>query len=306
MRFSGASPPRAPRPRSPGRAAARSARTRAVGPGGGNPPSGLRLLLDRGLERQLLLGGEQPRGVEDDDRAAVLHDEPRDVVSREPLDEAGRRGDLGGGELQDLGDGVDHDADVAAVPLEDHGARLLAVRRRHAEPLAQVDERHRGALVLQHALEEVGCLGERRRRLVAEDPLHLEDVEREVLTGHLEGDELDVVACGHPMRSPSASRSRIGTSTPRRRATALAQGSAASRTTSSASSTSNATWRMPSPAPISTSTAARPRPAGAGRSPISAPRWTSGTNRPRRGVSPRIAGRASGRPYALPSTRTNR
>src|SRR6266571_3333039 len=119
MRFSGASPPRAPRPRSPGRAAARSARTRAVGPGGGNPPSGLRLLLDRGLERQLLLGGEQPRGVEDDDRAAVLHDEPRDVVSREPLDEAGRRGDLGGGELQDLGDGVDHDADVAAVPLEE-------------------------------------------------------------------------------------------------------------------------------------------------------------------------------------------
>src|SRR6266571_3327260 len=92
MRFSGASPPRAPRPRSPGRAAARSARTRAVGPGGGNPPSGLRLLLDRGLERQLLLGGEQPRGVEDDDRAAVLHDEPRDVVSREPLDETSRCG----------------------------------------------------------------------------------------------------------------------------------------------------------------------------------------------------------------------
>src|SRR5438132_10562414 len=52
--------------------------------------------------------------------------------------------------------------------------RSLAVRRRHAEPLAQVDERHRGALVLQHALEEVGGLGERRRRLVAEDPLHLE------------------------------------------------------------------------------------------------------------------------------------
>src|SRR2546427_12535856 len=84
--------------------------------------------------------------------------------------------------------------------------------------------------------------------ILAEDPLHLEDVEREVLTGHLEGDELDVVACGHPMRSPSASRSRIGTSTPRRRATALAQrsdspcgtGSAASRTTSSASSTSKA------------------------------------------------------------------
>src|SRR2546426_11926507 len=141
-------------------------------------------------------------------------------------------------------------------------------------------QRDRDALIAQHAFEEVRRHGERRRRLVPQDALHLEDVEGEVLAGDLERDELDVVAGGHVRRSPSASRSRIGTSTPLRRATAAAHGSdsprgtgrAASRTTSSASSTSKATCRIPSPAPSCTSTAARPRSGGGARSPSSAPR----------------------------------
>src|SRR4029077_2695047 len=230
-----------------------------------------------------------------------------------------------------LGDGVHHDAELAALPLENHAARLLAMRSRDPEPLPQIDERDGGPLILEHALQEIGGLGQRRRCLVAKDTLHLKDVEGEVLPGHLERDELYVVARGHPMRSPSASRSRMGTSAPRRRATPEAHGSdsprgtgsAASRTTSSASSTSKATRRAPSPAPISTRTAVRPRSGGGVRSLINAPRCTTGTRRPRTGVRPRIAGRArgtsstsarsptsstraSGNRYALPSTRTSR
>src|SRR5213078_1324426 len=245
-------------------------------------------------------------------------------------DGRGRR-DLGGGHLQHLGDRVHDDAELTALPLEDHRARFLAQRRGRAEPFTEIHERHGDALVAQHALEEIGRLGEGGGSLVAEDPLDLEDVEGQVLAGHLEGDELDVVAGGHPMRSPSASKSRIGTRAPRRRATPDAHGSdsprgtgsAASRTTSSASSTSNATYRVPSPAPSVTRTVARPRSGGGVRSPNRAPRCTTGTSRPRSGVSPRIAGRArgtsstsarsptsstraSGSPYALPSTRTSR
>src|SRR2546427_599560 len=84
-----------------------------------------------------------------------------------------------------------------------------SVRGRNAEPLAQVHQRDGGPLVLEHALQKIGGLGQRRRCLVAKDSLHLEDVEGEVLSGQLEGDELYVVARGHPMRSPRASRSRI-------------------------------------------------------------------------------------------------
>src|SRR5207302_7357830 len=259
------------------------------------------------------------------------HHETRDVRRRQALHDPGRGCDLLGRDLSHFGHGVHHDAELSALPLENHAAGLLAVRGRNAEPLAQVHQRDGGPLVLEHALQKIGGLGQRRRCLVAKDTLHLEDVEGEVLPGQLEGDELYVVARGHPMRSPSASRSRIGTRAPRRRATPEAHGSdsprgtgsAASRTTSSASSTSKATRRAPSPAPISTSTAVRPRSGGGVRSLIKAPRCTTGTRRPRTGVRPRIAGsgrgtsstsarsptsstRASGNPYARPSTRTRR
>src|SRR5206468_4293672 len=114
--------------------------------------------------------------------------------------------------------------------------------------------------------EKVRRLGERRGRLIAENPLDLEDVERQILTGHLEGDELDVVvACRHPILSPKASTSRIGTRVPRRRATPEAQGSDS--------------------------------PCGTGRA-----RGTESTS----ARSPTSSTRASGRPYSLPSTRTSR
>ena len=70
------------------------------------------------------------------------------------------------------------------------------------EALAQVDHRHGAALVRHHALEELGRLGQRRGRLVAEDPLDLEDVERELLGPDPEAHELDVVA-GVVMRQRS-------------------------------------------------------------------------------------------------------
>src|SRR5205807_8036362 len=182
--------------------------------------------------------------------------------------------------LQHLRDRVHYHAQLPALPFQDDGARLFPVRSRRAEPLAQVDQRDRPPLIPQHAFEKIRGLGQRRGRLVAQDALHLKDVEGEVLARHLEGDELDVVVGAHVIRSPSASRSRIGTSVPLRRATPAAHGSdsprgtgsAVSRTTSSASSTSNATRRTPSPAPSSTSTAVRPRSGGGDRSPSSAPR----------------------------------
>src|SRR5438034_214800 len=167
-----------------------------------------------------------------------------------------------------------------ALPLQDDGAGLFTVRRRGAEPLAQVDQRDGAPMISQHAFEKIRRLGERRGRLVTQDALDLKDVEGEVLARHLERDELDVVVGTHVMRSPNASRSRIGTSVPLRRATPAAHGSdsprgtgsAVSRPTSSASSPSNATRRTPSPAPSSTSTAVRPRSGGGDRSPSSAPR----------------------------------
>src|SRR5439155_1212178 len=261
---------------------------RIAGPEAGSGPSRLRRLPHCRRERELLRRRKQSRRVEHDDRPPVLHDQARDVLRGEALHDRRGRRDLGGRDLQHLGDRVHDHAELAALPLEDHRARFLAQRRGQAEPLAEIHERHGDALVAQHALEEIGRLGERRRGLVPEDPLDLEDVEGQVLTGHLEGDQLDVVARGHPMCSPSASRSRIGTRAPRRRATPDAHGSdsprgtgnTASRTTSSASSTSNATWRVPSPAPSVTSTAARPRSGGGARSPNRAPRCTTGTSRP--------------------------
>src|SRR5437764_12240655 len=96
---------------------------------------------------------------------------------------------------------------------------------RCAEPLAEVDERDRAALVLQHALEKVRRLGVSRGRLVAQDALDLEDVEGGVLAGHLECVELYVVAAGHVSRAPIASRSRMATSATLWLATPVAQGS---------------------------------------------------------------------------------
>src|SRR2546422_7732815 len=65
-------------------------------------------------------------------------------------------------------------------------------------------------------------LWQRGGRLVAQDALDLKDVEREVLPTDFERDQLDVVAAApaaaaarrHAIRSPSASRSRIGTRPP--------------------------------------------------------------------------------------------
>src|SRR5205807_29653 len=86
-------------------------------------------------------------------------------------------------------------------------------------PLAQIDERDRAPLILEHAFEKVRRLGQRRRCLVSQDALDLKDVEREILAADLESDQLDIITAGtghgHTIRSPSASRSRIGTSRPR-------------------------------------------------------------------------------------------
>ena len=99
-----------------------------------------------------------------------------------------------------------------------HEPGLLADRRVELEPLPQIHHRHRAAFVGDHALEEVGRLGQRRGRHVPEDPLDLEDVERELLGPDPEGHELDVVAGGRHAaavsvkRAPSAARSSSGTS----------------------------------------------------------------------------------------------
>src|SRR6266446_6675466 len=121
--------------------------------------------------------------------------------------------------------------DLSAIELENDGARILAQRRSGAEPLAQVDERDRAPLILKYAFEKLRRLRQWRRSLVAQNALDLENVEREVLTAHLERDQLDVVTAAlasdrrHVIRSPSASRSRIGTRPSSCSATPAAHGS---------------------------------------------------------------------------------
>src|SRR6185437_9882705 len=168
--------------------------------------------------------------------------------------------------LQHFGDHIHHEADLPAIVLQDHCAGVVAHGCRNSEPFAEVDHGNGGPFIPQHAFEELRRLREGRRTLVPEDPLHLEDVEGEVLAGHPERHQLDIIARAHWIRSPSASRSSIGTRPPSRRPMPDAHGNdspggtgrGASRTTSSASSTSNSTSRPP----MVTSTIAPPRSAG--------------------------------------------
>src|SRR5207253_707034 len=83
---------------------------------------------------------------EHDDRPPVLHDQSGDVFRGETFHDRGGRGDLRSRDLQHLGDGVHDHAELAALPLEDHRARFLAERRGHAQPLAEIHQRHRDAL----------------------------------------------------------------------------------------------------------------------------------------------------------------
>src|SRR4029077_861290 len=173
-------------------------------------------------------------------------------------------------DLQHLGDDVHHQADFPAVVVEDHGAGVVAHRRRYPQALPQVDHRDGGAFVPQDSLEKLRRLGKGRGTLVAQDPLHLKDVEGEVLAGHAETHQLDIVARAHWIRSPNASISRIGISSvpsplARRpmpaahgRVSPGGTGSGGSRPPSSASSTSNPTSRPPR----FTSTIAEPRSTG--------------------------------------------
>src|SRR6266851_4103214 len=227
-------------------------------------------------EGHFLLRIEEFVRVQDDDRAAILHDEAGDVFRGEPLHDPRWRRHRLRRHLQHFGDRIDDHPDLAAIKLENDGASILAQRRGGAEALAQIDERDRGALILEHAFEKLRRLGQRRGRLVTQDALDLKDVEREVLPPHFERDQLDVVVAAaaaaarrHAIRSPSASRSRIGTRPPpSRSATPAAQGSVwprgtgngCSRTTASTSSTSNATWRPLAPSSTSTTVRTPPPP----------------------------------------------
>ena len=186
------------------------------------------------------------------------------------------------------------------------------IGRVELEALAQVDHRHRAAVVGDHALEELGRLGQRRGRHVAEDPLDLQDVERELLgarPGRSPPGRRRRCSCGRRLREACAQRGEIEQrhqTRPSVRATAAAQGSVAARgnrqcrrsySTDSASSTSRQSRR---PASSTSDAGRRSRSGGQAAPSSSAPRWTSGRMRPRTMATPRTAGSRDGTGKAGP------
>src|SRR3954466_3858200 len=226
---------------------------------------------------------EQLARVENDDRPARPGHDPGDIDSGEAAHHRAGRDNGRAVDPEYLPDLVHQHGHPLVTEVEDHGPGLLPDRCLELEALPEVHHRHRPAGVRHDALEERRRLGQRGRRLVAQDALDLQDVERELLGAQTEGHHLDVVGRVHAdvvseMRATKAVRSSSGTRPSGRRATAAANGRVdpggtgcpGSFNTSSASSTSRQIGR----ASTRTRIVAAPRRPGPGVPAGQPPRGT--------------------------------
>src|SRR3954463_163181 len=208
------------------------------------------------VQRQPLAGGEQLTGIQQDDGALGAGNDSSDVHRGEAAHHRAGRSDGGTVHPQHLAHFVYQYGHPLLLQLQHHDPGFLPNWGIELEALPQVNYRNSALTVRHHAFEELGRLGERRRGRVAENTLHLQDVEGEFLASHPEGYHLDIVASVHGAeasvkRELNAGRSSSGTRVSAWRATPTAHGSvspggtgsAFSRTSSSASSTSRQTRR---------------------------------------------------------------
>ena len=105
--------------------------------------------------------------------------------------ELGHRAQVVGPERDHVRHRVDDHADDARADVEhDDDGEGVVVRLRLVELQPHVDDRHDHAAQVDHALDELGRVGDARRFLVGADLLHAQDVDAVLLGAEAEGEEL--------------------------------------------------------------------------------------------------------------------
>src|SRR5690606_21822053 len=105
--------------------------------------------------------------------------------------DVGGRLDRAGGDGQDVGDGIDEQADGLVADLgDDDDVAGAGLGRREAEAVGEVDDGKHGAAQVDDALHVGGRMRQRRRRGPAANVADRHDVEAEFLLSEAEGDQL--------------------------------------------------------------------------------------------------------------------
>ncbi|CAM2148965.1 hypothetical protein PT2222_200130 [Paraburkholderia tropica] len=133
--------------------------------------------------------------VHQDQHAAVHGAETREVLGRQRRAELRRGHDLVGLQREHVGHAVHHHAHHAMRDVQDdHDGLVVVLDTAQVKLDAHVHDRHDDAAQIDHALDEIGRVGDARDALVAADFLDLENVDAVLFRAQREDEEL-LTAC---------------------------------------------------------------------------------------------------------------